>query len=117
MTAAATPLPLFDDHEVYAATVRITRAGDGLSESLRIEPRPLHIGEEVFYLLRGVVRQVNHRQKDDEGPLTRVHTVETVDITEVDPDIAAKMLTAAAEELNRRKADRAGQLPLDDLDD
>jgi len=83
-------LPTFEDHDVQQAQVRITRAGDGLSEALKIAPRALELGDEVFYILRGVCRQINHRQKDDDEPLIRVHTVEAEQITEVDGKVSTE---------------------------
>jgi len=110
-------LPDFEGEPVFGATVRITRAGDGLSEALRVAPKALHNGEEVHYVLKGVVRQINHRQKDEDSPMVRVHTVEAVDITEVDADLANKILTEAATELAKAKADADGQIPFDGDDD
>jgi hypothetical protein len=103
-------LPLFEDQPVDRAAVRITRAGDGLSEALKIRPKALHIGEEVYYVLRGVVTQVTHREKDDE--ITRLHTVEAQQITEVDGKTATRMLAAAAKQLDQARADADGQDPL-----
>lgn len=110
-----TPLPEFEGQEVKYAQVRITNAGDGLSEALEINPVALHYDEEVFYVLRGKVSQVNHRAKgsDADGPLIRVHTVKASQITEVSGDIAKKMLAEAAEQLQKAKADASGQLLLD----
>lgn len=105
-------LPTFEEMPVNNATVRITRAGDGLSEALKIEPKALHLGDECYYVLRGTVVQVNHQEKDE--VITRVHTVAADQITEVEPDVANKMLQAAAEDLERRKAEVDGQGRLDD---
>jgi hypothetical protein len=105
-------LPLFEDQPVDRATVRITRAGDGLSEALKIRPKALHIGDECYYLLRGTVTQVTHREKDDE--ITRLHTVEAQQITEVDGKTATKMLAAAARQLDQdRQIDGQEELPDD----
>ncbi|MDQ1429196.1 MAG: hypothetical protein QOK39_2672 [Acidimicrobiaceae bacterium] len=62
-----TDLPDFDGFEVRRSAVRITKAGDGLSEALKVQPRALHYGDEVFYILRGKVAQVNHKGDPDEG--------------------------------------------------
>lgn len=113
MTTTAETLPTFEDEQVLQAQVRIVKAGDGLSEALKIAPKTLHLGDEVFYVLRGVVRQVNHRQKDYDEPLVRVHTVEAEAITEVDPKVANKMLAAAADQLEKARAEAQGQLALD----
>lgn len=105
-------LPAFEEQSVNNATVRITNAGDGLSEALKVDPKALHLGEQVYYVLSGDVTQINHVEKDE--ILTRVHTVKASAITEVDADLAGKLLTAAAEELSRRKAEVDGQLMLEE---
>jgi hypothetical protein len=106
-------LPAFEGHDVRQAQVKITNAGDGLSEALKIAPHALDIGDEVFYVLRGVCRQINHKQADDDDPVVRVHTVKAEEITEVDRVVAVKMLSAAASELEKAKAEAAGQLSLE----
>jgi len=111
-TKTAKPtLPTFEDMNVNTATVRITNAGDGLSEALKMDPKALHLGQSVFYVLAGDVTQINHVDKDD--VLTRVHTVKASAITEVEREVAEKMLQAAAEDLQRRKDEIEGQLRLD----
>lgn len=106
-------LPLFERRKVDEARVRITKAGDGLSEALKVAPRAMQLGDEVAYVLRGTVRQVNHKTVDDEGAVMRLHTVEVTGITEVDEDLAEKLLNEAAEELARRQAEIDGQQTLD----
>jgi hypothetical protein len=105
-------LPPFESNNVANAKVRITRAGDGLSEALKVEPRAIQLGESVYYVLSGECVQVNHVEKDE--VLTRVHTIAAERITEIDGETAMKMLTTAAEELERKKATMDGQMALDD---
>lgn len=112
-TTISEKLPLFEDEPVDYAEVRITNAGDGLSEALKIAPEALHMDQEVFYVLRGEVSQINHRRKSDDGPIVRVHTVKASQITKVDPELAREMLAKAADELEKAKAQAAGQLLLD----
>jgi hypothetical protein len=107
-------LPAFETNAVAKAQVRITRAGDGLSAALEVQPKALFLGDEVFYVLRGRVTQVNHREKEEDGPVIRMHTVEATGITEVDAELAEKLLQAAAEETARMRAEIDGQLRLED---
>jgi len=109
-------LPLFERRRVDEARVRITKAGDGLSEALRVEPRALHLGDQVAYVLRGTVRQVNHRSReiDEIEIVTRLHTVEATAITEIDADLADKLLNEAAEMLAAAQAEADGQTSLYD---
>jgi hypothetical protein len=110
-----TQLPLFESNEIARARVRITKAGDGLSEALKVSPRAMQYGEEVSILLRCVVKGVNFKG-DKNGELERIHTLETIDGTEIDQDNADKLLRLAAEDLERRRADAAGQEPLPDYE-
>jgi len=110
-TAKKPKLPPFESNDVASARVRITKAGDGLSEALKVEPRAIQLGERVFYVLAGECVQVNHVEKDDN--LTRVHTIAADRITEVEQNIAEKILQAAAEETERKKAQIEGQLMLE----
>lgn len=112
MTKTQEPLPTFEDEQVQSVQVRITNAGDGLSEALKISPKVFHLGDEFSCVLRGTVSQINHKQGDDEV-IVRVHTVKASAITEVDADMAKRILTAAADNLARAKAERDGQLMLE----
>lgn len=104
-------LPEFEGHDVHRCQVRITRAGDGLSEALQVAPKAIDIGDRVFYVLEGVCGQVMHKLKDD--VIVRVHTIEASGITEVDETLAKQILAAAADRTERRKAELAGQLMLE----
>jgi len=79
-------LPKFENRDVSAAQVRITGAGDGLSEALEVDPVALHLGDDVTYVLKGTVTQVNHRPLSSKHPeiMVRQHTVTASEITEID---------------------------------
>ena len=107
-------LPEFEDMDVDRAAVKIMKAGDGLSEALRIRPRAFHLGEEVFCALRGVVTSISHVEKG--GEITRVHVVTTQQIELVDHADLDDMLAAAAERRERARASIVGQTVLGDDD-
>lgn len=109
-----TKLPMFEDQDVTLVKVRITRAGDGLSDALKVTPEALHLGDEVFYVLRGEVTQINHQRKDFDEPIVRVHTIAASAITKVEAKLANKLLATAAEDLEKAKAAAAGQLMLEE---
>jgi urease accessory protein UreE len=103
-------LPIFEEAEVRKSTLRITKAGDGLSEALDLEPKALHLGDEVCFVLRGEVVQVNHRRGED--VVIRQHTVEAGQIAEVTADVAAAIIAANAARLAKLRDERDGQEPL-----
>lgn len=91
-------LPPFEDTPVQLSSIRIMKAGDGLSKALEFEPVALHLGDEVHFVLRGVVAQVNHKPKEaGDSELVRLHTIDTAAITMVDRSQVAAMLDEAAE--------------------
>lgn len=105
-------IPDFEGTDVTGSAVRVTNAGDGLSDAMTIGKKALHMDQEVFYVLRGTVTQVNHKA-DKDGDLTRVHTVRADAITEVDGELAGKLLSEAALALQQAKDQISGQLALD----
>jgi hypothetical protein len=107
-------LPSFESNVVSRARVRLTNVGDGLSDALDVAPIALQIGQRVHYVVEGVVTQVAHVQKDDDAPIVRLHTVKGLGATEIDAELAEKLLQAAAEETARMRAEIDGQLRLED---
>jgi hypothetical protein len=103
-------LPTFEKNAVANATVKITKAGDGLSAALKVKPEALFLGADQYYVLAGRVTQVTH--KDVDGVVTRVHTVETQGITSIDPELARKAIEEAALETERLRAEQTGQQAL-----
>lgn len=118
MTATEQRLPSFENHPVAKATVRITKAGDGLSESMKLDPQPLHYGEEVFFVLRGRVRQINHRplNTDDGDFMVRQHTVEAEEIVLVAPDQVEEFFVSERTRLKRLADQAEARAPLPGID-
>lgn len=103
-------LPKFEGRPVVRSAVKITRAGDGLSEALALEPTALHHSDEVFFVLRGSVTQVNHRPTSrEEDTLVRVHTVEAQEIAMVDQAAVDKLLVEERERVARLRDEEAGR--------
>lgn len=112
------PLPSFEGKQVVAAAVKITRAGDGLSEALKVAPEALHDGDEVWFVLKGEVTQVTHRRiAKAEGLLARVHVVEAREIVKVDGVAVLDLMKAEQERILLLKEEAAGVTRLDFDDD
>src|SRR5687767_9534454 len=77
--ADTTKLTPHDGRQVMRTTVAITRAGDGLSEALKVDPEELHHGQRVFIVLEGIVGPIRYvpitNKGEDTGLLERQHTV------------------------------------------
>jgi hypothetical protein len=113
-TVEKTELPRFGEREVDRASVKITGAGTGLSDALELDPVALDIGEEVFFVMRGITAGVEHSEDKNEL-LVRIHKVHTEEISFMDREMAEKILGAQAEEIQRRKDEIEGQMRLDAL--
>lgn len=105
-------LPKFEGRDVSAAQVRITGAGDGLSEALEIDPVALHLGDEVTYVLKGKVTQVNHRPISAKHPemMVRQHTVSAEEITGIDGEVAEEFLAEARARIAAAKPEQQEEL-------
>lgn len=99
----------FEGHEVVATTIAITSAGDGLSAALAVDPNELPIGEEVFVVLRTVVKQVRYEvSKDDDDLYVRKHVLKTVDGTIIEAQVVKKAVEAQAERIRLAREHAAG---------
>lgn len=118
MTVVEERLPSFENHQVVRSAVKITRAGDGLSEALKLEPQALQHGDEVFFVLRGEVTQVTHRpaSKEESDILARVHVVEAREIALVDGSEVEHLFASERTRLKKLKDAAESRAPLPGLD-
>jgi hypothetical protein len=92
-------LDSFEDRDVVAASVRIKKAGDGLSAAMHFAPVALHIGDTVFVVLECTVGPVSLRPIKDTNVLERVHDLIAGNATYVDEDLVRKHLDEQAARL------------------
>lgn len=118
MTVVEERLPSFENHQVVRSAVKITRAGDGLSEALKLEPQALQHGDEVFFVLRGEVTQVTHRpaSKEESDILARVHVVEAREIALVHGSEVEHLFASERTRLKKLKDAAESRAPLPGLD-
>lgn len=115
MTESANPLPDFEGQPVIGAALRITNAGDGLSEALELGPKTWHHRDEIYLVLKATVTQVNHKAADKDGEkLIRVHTASAVGVTEVQAADIEGFLEAAEDRLRKARDEKSGQQNLID---
>lgn len=101
----------FEGRHIARATVKITNAGDGLSEALAIQPEEIELDEDRSYVLQGKCVRVSI-EVDKNGVASRVHTIKTHGISPIDPKIAAKAIGQYRDETERAKAEAQGQMML-----
>jgi hypothetical protein len=99
----------FGGHPVVKSAVQITRAGDGLSEALELDPEELDQFDTVFFVLKGIVDKVTFGPtKPGSEDLVRKHVIVTTEIIRVEEGAVSKMLRAAADTLKKAKEEAAG---------
>jgi hypothetical protein len=108
-------LKKFEGRAVVGAAVKITRAGDGLSEAMRLEPEALAYGQEVWFVVKGVVDQIAYKTIPKTDALQRIHVVKAEEIAKVDGEEVEKYILAEKDRLARLLEEENGvsRLPLD----
>lgn len=109
--------PSFEGRTVAASAVRITRTGDGLSEAMALDPVELHHDDEVWFIIKGRVDQVNYRPiPKAEGLLQRVHTVVAAESAMVDAEDVKAIMDRERERVLLLKEEAQGvtRLPMGD---
>jgi hypothetical protein len=99
----------YEDRDVVASTIKIVRAGDGLSEALTVDPVEYHVGDEVHVVLRTECTKVTYEPVKDTDVLRRVHTLSTAFGTIVDEAFAKAVL--AEQQLIIEKAKGIQRIP------
>jgi hypothetical protein len=65
----------FEGREVTAAEIRITNAGDGLSQAMKIDAVELKLGDKVYVVLEGEVSAIVLRPAKEGKSVVRVQTI------------------------------------------
>ncbi len=106
----------FEGKSAIGCAVIITKAGDGLSDALKVDPVELHLGDRVFYVLEGEVDQVGFKRLNAaSNELMRVHRIVTQRITAVDGSDVLAYLEDAESHVRRALAEISDdQRTLDD---
>lgn len=113
--AAVEALSDFDGRTVGATTIKVTNAGDGLSEALKVDPTEFHLNDEVIVVLRTIVAKVEHHAMspdDDFGSLVRSHTLKATEATIVDRDLVEVQLRQQADRIRKARETAAGVHPI-----
>lgn len=112
--AAVEALSDFDDRPVTRTSIKVTNAGDGLSEALEVEPTEFHLDQEVYVVLRTTVSRVEHRALDDDsdGPLERAHVLKAGAATIVDKDLVASQIAVQIDRIRKAREAAQGVMPI-----
>lgn len=100
-------LKKFEGKEVSRATIAVTKAGDGLSAALSVDPTEYGINDRVYVVLETHVGKVTHLDdKDRPNALIRQHTLVTEHAAIVDGQVVAELLAETKQKvLEKKEAD------------
>jgi hypothetical protein len=107
-------LPKFEGREVAGAKIKITRAGDGLSEAMAIEPQVLKQHAKVFVVLECAVGRIAFDPVKDTNGVIRVQTLIAGTATIVDEDLVKEAIEE--QRLKNEEARGEGSLNFGDGD-
>lgn len=104
----------FEGRDVVANSIAVTNAGDGLSAAVAVKPVALHLGDEVYVILRTKVAKVRFEAvKDSDTDAARVAVLKTVGATITDLPAVRKELGLQAAAIAHAK-EIEGQIKLGD---
>jgi hypothetical protein len=118
MTTATTEgLGTFDGADVIRTRIAVTRAGDGLSEAMKVDPQLMHLGEEIYVVLRCNVAKIRFEDADPKAPgdLCRVHVLSAGDAAIVDGELVAEVVAQQRQRID--EANGVQRLDFDGGDD
>lgn len=109
-------LQSFDGRDVRGTSISVTNAGDGLSKSLKVEPRELHIGEKVYVVLECEVTKLRYAPIGDTSDLNRDHVLRAGVGTLVDKDLVNEVVETQRERIRVADDEAKGRQRLDPID-
>ena len=114
-SSEARPLEEFEGHAVIGSKVAITKAGDGLSDALSVEPVAFDLGAKLYVVLEVDVEKVRYSEVKDTDSLIREHTFAARAATIVDETLVKKLVDDQKEVIRKRKEEAAGiqSIPFD----
>lgn len=84
----------FEGLDVLQASIKVTNAGDGLSDALAVDPVEYHLGQTVHVVLECVVAKVDYQQLNGVEALRRVHSLKAGTATVVSAALVKDVLDA-----------------------
>jgi hypothetical protein len=105
---------MFEGRDIVSNSIAVTNAGDGLSASVAVKPVALHLGDDVYVILKTKVAKIRFEAvKDSEDEANRVAVLKTVGASITDLPAVRKALEVQAEAIaHARELD--GQLKMDE---
>jgi hypothetical protein len=96
-------LGTFEGRDVLEIAIKVTKAGDGLSSAITVDPVDLALGDEAYVVLRTRVTAVDFKQIKDTEALTRLLTLTTNAGTIVDAGAVKKAIDETQRKIDEAK--------------
>lgn len=116
-TEAVVGLGEYLGKDIIRTSVKITKAGDGLSASLGISPEVFQQGEELMILAKVKVGQHIHKPIKDTECLELVQEFEALTVTIVDDKTSARRIAQQENELAKAAEKKKGTQRLPGTED
>lgn len=107
-TKSQSALGEFEGRIVTKSPIKLTKAGDGLSTAMKIDPVALHQGDTVYVLMETTVGPITMNPYDD-GVCARVQNLVAGVATIVDASVAKATIDAQREKNQRAEDEAKGQ--------
>lgn len=98
-----TKLHKFEGRETLTTKVKITNAGDGLSEALSIEPEELPVDAKVYVVLECEVDAITFKRVKDTRQNVRLQVLKAGNATLVDKDLVFGLLEEQRVKIEKAK--------------
>ena len=90
----------FESHQIAQTSIKVTNAGDGLSQALKIDPQVFHHGDIVHVVLECRVAKVTLEPLEpDREDLVRVHVLKAGSAAIAPPELVADLLAEQQERI------------------
>jgi hypothetical protein len=97
MARAKSALGKFEGRDVAAIKIIITKAGDGLSKAMAVEPKVLHQGDQGYLVLSYTTSKIRFDpSKGEEESTDRVQILEATGATFADRDLVGEIIDQMA---------------------
>lgn len=110
-------LGTYQDEPVLKTTIKLTKAGDGLSKSMKISPSLLPVGSKVMVLVECEVSQHLHKRITDTDAFELVQTLEAATVTIVDDKSSERKIERQRRAIEKAQMKAQGVERLRDQDD
>lgn len=100
---AVEALSSFEGRDVVQSSIKVTNAGDGLSDAMAVDPAEYHLGGTVHVVLECEVSKVDYHPISGTEVLRRVHTLRAGTATVVSAELVADVLEAQRVAIEKAK--------------